>query len=68
MGYVFVQLAHKTLSVIPYVGQKSHKEKATLGWVLRSEGKQDLRGCSHRAPIDNRQLFASEGATLSGIN
>ena len=21
-----------------------------------------------RAPIDNRQLFASEGATLSGIN
>ena len=35
----------------------------------RKKGKQ-LRcgGVLLRYPIDNRQLFASEGATLSGIN
>ena len=37
--------------------------------VEEKKGKQ-LRcgGVLLRYPIDNRQLFASEGATLSGIN
>ena len=61
-----LQLKHlRSIALRPY-----YKSYAKIGGGGgRKKGKQ-LRcgGVLLRYPIDNRQLFASEGATLSGIN
>ena len=58
--YVLIPLAHKTRSIISKVGQKSDEEKATFGWVLCLEGKQDLRRCNHGGRFLRFVLFSGD--------
>ena len=63
-----LQLKHsRSIALRPHY--KSYAKIGGGGCGGRKKGKQ-LRcgGVLLRYPIDNRQLFASEGATLSGIN
>ena len=63
-----LQLKHsRSIALHPHY--KSYAKIGGGGGGGRKKGKQ-LRcgGVLLRYPIDNRQLFASEGATLSGIN
>ena len=63
-----LQLKHsRSIALRPHY--KSYAKIGGGGGGGRKKGKQ-LRcgGVLLRYPIDNRQPFASEGATLSGIN